>query len=103
ITSPTINASTNGSVTLDFWRWLNSDFAPNMVNTLEVYSAANWITVWTSGGAPGITEDQWTAQSYDLTPYKSAQLRFRIGHSVGSAGAHVVSSWNIDDVGLSEC
>jgi hypothetical protein len=105
ITSPTINAAGNYDlVGLVFWRWLNSDFAPNMVNTVEVYYAGNWITLWTSGGAPGITEDQWTRQGYNLTPYRSAQnLRFRIGHSVGSAGAHVVSSWNIDDLAVLAC
>jgi hypothetical protein len=87
ITSPTIHASANMDlVGLEFWRWLNSDFAPNMVNTVEVYDGANWITLWTSGG---ITEDQWTEQGYNLTPYRNPQLRFRIGHSrrIGR-GAH---------------
>ena len=65
ITSPTINASANMDlVGLEFWRWLNSDFAPDMVNTVEVYSGASWITLWTSGG---ITEDQWTTA--ELRPH----------------------------------
>ena len=65
-------------VGLQFWRWLNSDVAPDMVNTVEVYDGANWITLWTSGG---ITDDQWTEQGFNLTAYRSAQnLRFRIGH-----------------------
>src|SRR5687768_15470836 len=51
MTSPTIDASGNYvSVELSFWRWLNSDVAPNMVNTVEVYSAGNWITLWEDGG-----------------------------------------------------
>ena len=74
ITSPTINASINMDlVGLEFWRWLNSDVDPNMVNTVEVYDGASWITLWTSGG---ITEDQWTEQSYDLTPYRNASIAF---------------------------
>ena len=101
LTSPTINASLNMDlVGLQFWRWLNSDFAPDMVNTVEVYSGGEWIPIWTSGG---ITEDHWTEQGFNLTQYRSPELRFRIGVSVGLPGAHVVSSWNIDDVAVTEC
>ena len=47
-----INIGANVDVAgLNFWRWLNSDVAPNMVNTVEVYSAGNWITLWESGEA----------------------------------------------------
>ena len=102
LTSPVINASANMDlVGLHFWRWLNSDSAPNMMNSVEVYNGANWVTLWRSDST---TEDQWTEQAFNLTQWRSAQqLRFRIGVSVGSAGAHVVSSWNIDDVEVTEC
>ena len=86
--------SANMDLGLEFWRWLDSDVALDMVNTVEVYDGANWITLWASGG---ITNHQWTEQGFDLMAYRSAN-ELPIGDSVGSAGAHVVSSWNIDDV-----
>ena len=101
ITSPEINIGPNVDVAgVNFWRWLNSDAAPDMVNTVEVYNGADWITLWTGAG---ITEDEWTYVSYDLTAYRGNAIRIRIGVSVGSAGAHVVSSWNIDDLSVAEC
>src|SRR5687767_13281039 len=71
ITSPTINAAGNYDIVgLEFWRWLNSDLAPAMMNTVEVYNPPNWITIWESGG---ITDDEWTYQSFNLMPYRSSQ------------------------------
>ena len=97
LTSPTINASANMDlVGLHFWRWLNSDVAPDMVNTVEVYDGANWITLWTSGG---ITDDQWTEQGYNLTAYRSAAIcasasasaSDRLGRTSSRAGTSTTS------------
>ena len=50
ITSPTINVGANVDVAgVNFWRWLNSDAAPDMVNTVEVYNGSSWITLWENG------------------------------------------------------
>ena len=56
ITSPTINASANMDlVGLHFWRWLNSDFAPNMVNTVEVYDGASGSRSGRAAASPRIS------------------------------------------------
>jgi hypothetical protein len=98
LTSPVINANFPGAVTLEFYRWLNSDYTPYMNNQVEVWDGSAWVAIWQSGGSPGITDNAWNLQTYDLTPYKNAALQVRFGYTIGQAGVYIVSSWNIDDV-----
>jgi hypothetical protein len=37
MTSPIINAAGATKLYLGFWRWLNTDYTPYMVNTVEVF------------------------------------------------------------------
>ncbi|XXY46550.1 hypothetical protein WME91_41775 [Sorangium sp. So ce269] len=87
-----------GDVSLGFYRWLNSDYAPFMHNTVEVFDGASWVTLWASGASPGINDTSWTLVTHDLTPYKNAATRVRFGFDVTSSGAYTIGSWNIDDV-----
>lgn len=87
-----------GPVILGFQRWLNSDYDPFMHNTIEVYNGSQWVSIWTSGGPPGIMEQQWTFVQHDLTAYKNAQMRVRFGFDITSGGVYTIGSWNIDDV-----
>ncbi|MFO0553312.1 MAG: MopE-related protein [Polyangiaceae bacterium] len=121
LTSPTIDTSgAAGSVFLQFWRFLNSDYNPYMVNKVQVSTdnGGTWAdlpygttgtfpgvmdTSWQNHGVPGGTPAQPTNSAqyptqFDLTPYKSSQLRIRFGHAVTSAGAYTIGSWSIDDV-----
>jgi hypothetical protein len=99
IESPAINTSGTGSVYLEFWRWLNSDYSPYMVNEVSAWNGSAWVVVWQSGGSPGVRDDHWTKISYDLTAHKNAAMKVRFGFSVGnSVGLFTVSSWNIDDI-----
>ncbi len=95
--SPPVDVSAAPTVWLEFWRWLNSDYASFMVNQVEVFNGSSWVVLWASGGSPGVQDAAWTAVSFDITAYKNAQLRVRFGFSVGS-GAFTVSQWNVDDV-----
>jgi hypothetical protein len=98
LTSPPVNAAgVQGSLTLTFYRWLNSDYTPYMDNVVEVFNGTSWVSLWQSGGSATV-DSSWVQQSYDLTSYKSSALRVRFGHSVGSTSAYTVSSWNIDDL-----
>ncbi|WP_438018328.1 hypothetical protein WMF18_04270 [Sorangium sp. So ce315] len=99
LTSPVIDADVEGGVYLTFWRFLNSDESPHMTNRVEVYNGVRWEVVYESGAYPGVRDAAWTKIRYDLTPYKSANLRIRFGYAVGrDAFVDTVSGWNIDDV-----
>lgn len=102
--SPPFNtAGAAGQVVLGFYRWLNSDYDPYMHNTVEVYNGNSWVTLWTSGGPPGVEDSPpngmgWTFIQHDVTAYKSASMRVRFGFDVTSGGVYTIGSWNIDDV-----
>lgn len=99
LTSPVINTSSvTGPLTLEFYRWLNSDTDPYMNNSIEVYNGSSWVEIWQSAGSPGIEDFSWVKITHDITAYKNANLRVRFGHMVSANGAYIVSSWNVDDV-----
>lgn len=103
LTSPPIDLSlAAGAVWLSFHRWLNSDYTPFMQNVVEVYDGVNWVTVWSSGGPPGVQDAAWGAHAYDVSAYVNAAFRVRIGHRVDSGGAFTCSSWNVDDLTLGD-
>jgi subtilisin family serine protease len=99
-TSPIINTSTANNLFFEYARWLNSDYTPFIQNTVDVFNGSSWVNLWSSGGSPGITDNAWTPQKFDISTYKSASTQIRFGFNVGSDGAYTVSSWNIDDVKL---
>jgi hypothetical protein len=98
LTSPVIDTSAAPAAYLNYWRWLNSDWAPYMTNHVQVFNGQDWVTLWASGGAPGVQDEAWEEITLDLTPHKNANMRFRFGYEIAAAGAFTVASWNIDDV-----
>lgn len=98
LTSPVINTNVIEPVNLQFQRWLNSDYTPYMQNVIEVYNGSSWARVWASGGSPGIKDNAWSLQTYDITPYKSSNMQVRFGFNVAQSGVFTIGSWNIDDV-----
>ena len=101
--SPVINTSAAaGSVYLNLWRWLTSDYTPYMQNVIEVYNGSAWVAVFTTGGYPGVKDAAWTPLSYNVTAYKSAAFKFRVGFNVGSSGVYSdCGQWTLDDVSVS--
>jgi hypothetical protein len=98
LTSPPIDVTGEGPVWLSFYRYLNSDYAPYMTNTVDVFDGKSWQNLWTSAGPPAVKDTAWTLQSFELTKYRSAALRVRFGFEVGNGGVFTVSGWNVDDV-----
>ncbi len=98
LTSPAVDTSQAATVHLEFWRWLNSDYTSYMQNAVEVFDGNAWVTLWQSGGSPGVQDSSWTKITFDLTAYKNANLQVRWGFMIGSAGVFTVSQWNVDDV-----
>jgi hypothetical protein len=117
--SPTFNtANAVGPVYLTFWRWLNSDYITYMQNKVQVYSGSAWVDLpyGTTGTSPGVMDSSWQnhpvgtgsptqptngAQyptQFDLTAYKSANMRIRFGYNIASGGVYTIGSWSVDDV-----
>lgn len=106
LTSPSMDLRGSGGVTLSFWRWLNSDAAPFIINSVEAFDGDAWKVVWSSptGTTTQFVATEWTRFEYDLTPFrnsddaKNASFRVRFGFAVGRAGAYIKSGWSLDDV-----
>jgi hypothetical protein len=99
--SPVVDLSgAVGNVTLQFYRWLNSDYTPYMQNVIDVFDGTQWVNIWATGGGPGVQDSSWVLQSFDITPYANSDARVRFGFNVGNSGVLIVSSWNIDDLAV---
>ncbi|REJ47775.1 MAG: subtilase [Microcystis flos-aquae DF17] len=100
LTSPVINTSTANQLFFEFARWLNSDYTPYMQNTVEIFNGSSWVNLLPSNfdDSPGVTDNAWTPQQFDISAYKSASTQIRFGFNVTSGGVYTVSSWNLDDV-----
>jgi hypothetical protein len=101
LTSAAIDTSQGPSpVYLEFYRWLNSDVAAKMTNTVEVFDGRAWVILWSGpeDGTGVLGEDGWTWQVYNVTDYRNPNFRVRFGYLVKDASVGAVGSWNIDDV-----
>jgi MYXO-CTERM domain-containing protein len=98
LTSPTFDARGYDSVSLEYWRWLNSDYEPFMINRVEAFDGEQWQLLWQSGAAPGVTDAEWIQQSFDLTAHANATTAVRFGFRIDSGNSMIVSGWNVDDV-----
>jgi hypothetical protein len=102
LTSPVVDTGVAGGVYLTFWRFLNSDEAPQMTNRVEVFDGLRWNVLFESGGYPGVRDAAWTKIRYDLTRYKNSSLRVRFGYAIArDAFVDTVSGWNVDDIEIS--
>jgi hypothetical protein len=99
-TTPVINSAVTGSVSLSYFRWLNSDYLPFMESRIEVFNGSAWSTIYTNGSTE-VTDAAWTPITIDLTAFKNPNMQLRWGVQVTAGGAFTVSSWNIDDVVVS--
>lgn len=106
LTSPAIDVSKAPTVSLEFWRWLTSDYPDFVTNRIEVFDGSAWQIVWEqqkpmsmSDVFGGLIRDRaWTHVKHDLTPWKNAKLQVRFGYKIGQTGAYPLGMWNLDDV-----
>jgi hypothetical protein len=90
-----------GNTQLRFKRWLNTDFYPFVMASVEVSNdGSNWTTVFINNGGE-IADSSWKTVQYDLSEqadgYGTVYVRW--GHQmVDVSGAWPYSGWNIDDV-----
>jgi hypothetical protein len=99
-TSPAVDVSAAPTLTLGFYRWLNSDANGWMASTVDVYDGTAWVNVYTNPSGAGniVSDGAWTKTTYDVTAYKNAAFRVRFGYAVTNSAVYAMSCWNIDDV-----
>ncbi|UCD75647.1 MAG: M28 family peptidase [Phycisphaerales bacterium] len=100
LTTGAIDCTELGGTSLQFRRWLNSDYQPYVLQTIEVSNdGANWTLLWDNGSSE-IAENAWSEQAYDMSDVADGEpaVYIRWGHEVGQSGAWAYSGWNIDDV-----
>jgi agmatine/peptidylarginine deiminase len=101
LTSGAIDCSQLAQVSLRFQRWLNTDYQPYVIQTVEASTdGVDWTMLWQNPGSEDVTDSQWNEQVYDLSTIADGvdSLFLRWGHHVGQSGAWAYSGWNIDDV-----
>jgi hypothetical protein len=101
LTTAPMDLSRYTNVTLQFKRWLNTDWPPYVTQSIEVSSnGINWSTVWTNVAGVTLADSAWTNVSYNISALADARtnVMIRWGHRVGQTGAYAFSGWNIDDV-----
>jgi hypothetical protein len=100
LTSPVINADVPGNVTLSFFRYLHVE-GIRLRALIEVFDGRTWVSLFDTGYGfnNAVMDTDWTAITYDLTPYKNPNLRVRFGHSciLRFAGGPT-AGWNLDDI-----
>jgi len=89
-------------ITLQFWRWLNTDIPEYVRSTIEVSTdGQNWSVVWQQGEREEITDTEWTLCEYlipeaDLEP----TVYVRWTYEVVQERAYAYTGWNLDDIQL---
>jgi hypothetical protein len=94
-----LNFSGVTNVMLQFERWLNSDYSPYVICTVDASNdATNWMNAFTNN-AGDIADNSWNVFQYNLSPVADNQssVYVRWGYQVGSS-AFAYSGWNIDDI-----
>jgi Dictyostelium (slime mold) repeat len=99
LTSPAIDLTGLSAATLEFYRWLNSDYAPYVVNYVDIFDGSTWINLWMSVTAPGVADSSWQKIQYAVpaSALGKAGVKVRFGYKV-IQGSLSSSSWNVDDV-----
>jgi len=94
-TSPAINCSGAGSLTLRFQRWLrvrNGDTATVQVST----NNSTWTTLWSANG--NVSDSTWQLVQYALPSWTDGSSSVRLRWAMGSGGSQNDIGWNIDDI-----
>jgi hypothetical protein len=99
LTAGPLNFTGCTNVSLQFKRWLNSDYPPYVYATIDVSSnGTTWTSVFDNVNIT-IADPAWTNCQYNIsaTATNRATVYVRWGYQVAS-GAFAMSGWNIDDI-----
>ncbi|MBU1317849.1 MAG: M28 family peptidase [candidate division Zixibacteria bacterium] len=101
LTSPAIDCSGMGGVSLSFWRWLgveqpSYDHAYVRIST----NGTTWTTLWQN--TEEVTDANWTEMSFDIASIADGQATVYIRFTMGTTdGSWQYCGWNIDDLEVS--
>jgi hypothetical protein len=101
LTTSAIDCFDFEQTSLHFQRWLNTDFRPYTMASIEVSdNGADWAVVWENPGSE-IVDNAWAEFAYDISAVAdlSPAVYIRWGYEKG-APAYPYSGWNIDDVAI---
>ena len=98
LTSPPMDASNAGALTVEFWRHLHGDHSPFMQHRVQVFDGLAWVTIWEHAPQTCLNDADWTLRSFDVTAYKNPLFRVRFGKAVAAGGAFTSGGWSVDDV-----
>jgi hypothetical protein len=96
-TTPPIDCSGTGSVTLRFQRWLRT----RVQDTATIQATVNgtsWVTLWSN--ASGVSDDGWRAVQYVLPAEMAGSATVQLRWGLSSNPAQNDIGWNLDDVEL---
>ncbi len=99
LTAGPFDLSLNNDVSLQFKRWLNTDFSTYVQASIEAYDGGDWYVVWENGSGSDVTDNSWVSCQYDLSDFFDGNnnVYVRWSYTVGT-GAWAYSGWNIDDI-----
>lgn len=100
LTSPEFDCREVTGTTLHFMRWLNMDWQPYVISTIEVSNdGETWTQIWINDEWVEVAEDAWSAHEVDISAvadgYESVKVRW--SYTI-NAGAWAYSGWNLDDI-----
>jgi hypothetical protein len=101
LTTSAIDCFEFEQTSLHFQRWLNTDFQPYVMATVEVSdNGADWTLVWENPGSE-VVDSAWAEFIYDISAVAdlSPTVFIRWGYEKG-APAYPYSGWNIDDIAI---
>jgi bacillopeptidase F len=98
VTSPVIDCSNFGSVTLTFYRWLGVEQPIYDHAYIRVSNdGSSWTTVW--GNASEITDYSWQEQNIDVSQWADGQSNFQVRFVMGTTDVGWrYCGWNVDDL-----
>jgi len=100
MTSPVVDLSNaQGDVWLQYWHWINADYAGYMEEYTQVYDGTQWVEVENFATTP-TAEDAWNLSQLNVTAYKNSSFQVRFAFGTVSTEALSMSGWTVDDVRL---
>ena len=101
LTTGTIDCTGYTGVTLQFERWLNSDYSSYVADTVDVSGDGG--SIWTNvyQNSSMVSDSSWQLVQYNISAVadNKPSVKIRWGYQVKS-GAYAYSGWNVDDVTL---